>query len=551
MFENKKIRSQMFFGIAMLFVIVAVLSASSFHGSMKFRKLIKSTRGQAYEMPLVAELSFKISQLRTTIGDIGNSTPREVYQSATDNLSLSKNLSIHQLPPNALMSIREDLMSVRNAFENYRFQLENAEKYHTLGNNSQELSFVKKFDKAINTIESATELTKGDWFFDGPRSVNDLKKSVDGLQVETRKLPEFLKQRLQDFAKSARKEYHFWMALYVVMLLATLALATILIQRFNQRIFRPLEILVNGSRIVARGRYNHRIDLDSNDEMAELAGALNAMTSNFQEIKADLNQQVRDRTREVVRIEKMASVGFLAAGVAHEINTPLASIAWSAESLESRIQDILDPEPNHESDHHAEIEDMKKYLRRIQDEAFRCKGITSALLDFSRMGDTKKQSVNLGEIIQTVIEMLRPLSKYRGRKIEFAGDPTLHALVNSQEIKQVALNLITNSLDSVAADGGHVKIRLESKDNNAVLVVSDNGCGMDSEVLQHLFEPFFTRRRDGQGTGLGLSITYQIIQEHGGQIIPYSAGTGKGSRFTITLPLENNEKSKSRKRIAA
>ena len=544
MLEKRRIRSQMYFGVAMMLVIVVVLSISSFHGSLKFRKLIKSARGRAYEMPLVAELAVKISQLRATIGDIAGAAPCDVYQSATNNLP------IDELPDGSLTSIRHDLLSVRNAFENYRYQLENADTDNPLGNNEQELEFVEHFHEAITKIEAVAEGSERNWIWNGPRSLDELKNNVDELQIQTSQLPKFLNQRLDDFAKSARTEYHVWMTLSAIFTCSAVLLLYILIQRFNQRIFRPLEILVNGSRIVANGRYNHRIELETNDEMAELAGALNAMTSNFQEIKSDLNQQVRVRTKEVVRSEKMASVGFLAAGVAHEINNPLASITWSAESLEARIHDILDPDQTQsELEQQQQIADMKKYLRRIQDEAFRCKGITSALLDFSRMGDTKKQSTNLTEIVQTVIDMVRPLSKYRDRKITFDSDPTTHALVNSQEIKQVVLNLITNSLDSVT-QGGNVNIRLERNDKFAVLVVRDDGCGMSNEVLQHLFEPFFTRRRDGQGTGLGLSITYQIIQEHGGQIVPHSAGPGKGATFTITLPLVENEEAKTRK-IAA
>lgn len=544
MLEKRRIRSQMYFGVAMLLVIVAVLSVSSFHGSLKFRRLIKSARGRAYEMPLVAELSVKISQLRATIGDIAGTKTSEVYQSATNNSP------INELSGGALTSIRHDLLHVRNAFENYRFQLVNSDTNNPLGNNTQELLFVRHFDDAITKIEAVADGTRGSWIWDGPQSLDELKKSVDELQIKTSQLPKFLNQRLDDFAESARTEYHVWMTLSALFTVGAVLLLFILIKRFNERIFRPLEVLVNGSRIVAHGRFNHRIDLDTNDEMAELAGAMNAMTSNFQSIKADLNRQVRERTKEVVRSEKMASVGFLAAGVAHEINNPLASIAWSAESLESRIQEILDPaNDGQDEDHEAQIADMKKYLRRIQDEAFRCKGITSALLDFSRMGDTKKQSANLTEIIQTVIDMVRPLSKYRGRSINFKSDPTTNALVNPQEIKQVALNLITNSLDSVA-DGGTVNIRLERDDKFAVLVVEDDGCGMTQEVLQHVFEPFFTRKRDGQGTGLGLSITYQIIEEHGGRIVPFSAGPGAGSKFTITLPLVENETRKERLRVA-
>ena len=545
MLEKRKIRSQMYFGVTTMLVIVALLSFSSFHGSMKFRELIKSARGRAYEMPLVAELSVKISQLRATIGDIPLAAdPCDIYQSATNNSPL------HELPDGALTKIRNDLLPVRNAFEHYRFQLEVSDTSNPLGNNAQELLFVKHFDEAITKIEAVAN-NRGTWVWDAPKSLDELKQNVDELQIKTSQLPRFLNQRLDDFAKSARTQYHVWMLLSALLTLSAFILLFVLIQRFNHRIFRPLEILVNGSRIVAKGRYNHRIDLETNDEMAELAGALNAMTRNFQQIKSDLNQQVRERTKEVVRSEKMASVGFLAAGVAHEINNPLASIAWSAESLESRIQEILDPDETvSEFEQAAQIEDMKKYLRRIQDEAFRCKGITSALLDFSRMGDTNKQPANLGEIVQTVIDMVRPLSRYRNREIEFNSDPSIQAIVNPQEIKQVALNLITNSLDSVA-EGGNVKIHLDRNEEFAVLVVSDNGCGMTNEVLQHLFEPFFTRKRDGQGTGLGLSITYQIIQEHGGKILPESDGPGKGSKFTITLPLVKDEKRQTSTRRAA
>jgi signal transduction histidine kinase len=110
------------------------------------------------------------------------------------------------------------------------------------------------------------------------------------------------------------------------------------------------------------------------------------------------------------------------------------------------------------------------------------------------------------------------------------------AKVNPQEIKQVVLNLITNALDGLDA-GGVVQVVLRRSAGMAELEVTDNGCGMTDEVMQHLFEPFFTRRRDGQGTGLGLSITYGIVQDHGGEIVPFSEGPGRGSRFLVTLPL--------------
>ena len=188
---------------------------------------------------------------------------------------------------------------------------------------------------------------------------------------------------------------------------------------------------------------------------------------------------------------------------------------------------------------------MKKYLRRIQSEAFRVKEITGGLLDFSRMGDVQKKPTNLNLVIASVIDIVKPLSKYRSRNILFHADETIVITVNEQELKQVSLNLITNALGSVE-EGGTVDIELRRDGDSAVLTITDDGCGMDDEVKQHLFEPFFTRRRDGQGTGLGLSITYQIIEEHGGCISAYSEGLGRGSTFTIRLPLVKNDQKFSR-----
>jgi signal transduction histidine kinase len=109
-----------------------------------------------------------------------------------------------------------------------------------------------------------------------------------------------------------------------------------------------------------------------------------------------------------------------------------------------------------------------------------------------------------------------------------------------QELKQVILNLVTNALDSLDP-GGTVWLTLKKAGQFAELVVRDNGCGMNEEVLRHLFEPFFTRRRDGSGTGLGLSITYRIITDHGGTIEPASDGAGQGSRMRVLLPLVAKE----------
>jgi signal transduction histidine kinase len=172
----------------------------------------------------------------------------------------------------------------------------------------------------------------------------------------------------------------------------------------------------------------------------------------------------------------------------------------------------------------------------IQKEAFRCKQITEKLLDFSRLGDSQKYNTDLHELVAGVIEMICHLGKYHDKSILLADGPPVIAEVNAQEIKQVVLNLIANALDSIDAHGT-VRVSLTQRRDEAEITVEDDGCGMTDEVIQHLFEPFFTRRRGGQGTGLGLSITYRIVEEHQGQIVATSDGVGKGSRFTVILPL--------------
>jgi len=262
--------------------------------------------------------------------------------------------------------------------------------------------------------------------------------------------------------------------------------------------------------------------------MAELADAFNDMTERFQEIRDDLDGQVQLRTREVIRNEQLASVGFLAAGVAHEINNPLASIAMCAESLESRL-DSTTPTA-------ADRQVTKRYLELIQNEAFRCKGITEKLLDFSRLGEVRRQATAIMALVGDVAEMLRHVGRFAGRAIEVESSSDVLVMVNPQEIKQVVLNVLVNALDSIE-ESGNVRVGLRRSGREAVLTFTDDGCGMSEEVLEHLFEPFFTRRKAGQGTGLGLSIVHRIVADHGGRIEALSRGVGMGSTFRVTLPI--------------
>jgi signal transduction histidine kinase len=294
-------------------------------------------------------------------------------------------------------------------------------------------------------------------------------------------------------------------------------------------IFDPIRKLHQGARRVAQGDFNYRVQLATRDEMAELADAFNKMTARFQEIAADLDRQVQERSRQLVRSERLAGVGFLAAGVAHEINNPLSAIAMAAESLEGRLARSLDTfEP-------AEATVAHQYLCMIQDESFRCKQITERLLDFARGRDAVRESTDVARLVSEVVAMVQHLSKYREKKIDFATAGPCCADVNGPEIKQVILNLVANGLDAVER-GGTLRIKLHEQTDHLVLEFEDDGCGMTPDVIENLFEPFFTRKQSGQGTGLGLSISHRIIGQHGGTISATSPGPGLGSTFAVRLP---------------
>ncbi len=296
---------------------------------------------------------------------------------------------------------------------------------------------------------------------------------------------------------------------------------------------------------VAQGNFTGRVQVSSGDEMQDLAAAFNHMADRLQETYRDLERQVAERSKQLVRSERLAGVGFLAAGVAHEINNPLASISFCGEALERRLKDLLAQHPGN-----ADVPLIQRYVGMIQQEAFRCKEITQKLLEFSRMGDRPRQMSDLAALVQGVLEMVQHLPNHKEKRIVFEVHQRPHLLLSAPEIKSVVLNLIVNALESMDL-GGLLTIKLDVFNEQAVLAFTDAGCGMTQEVLDNLFEPFFTRSRTGKGTGLGLSISHRIISQHGGEIEATSPGPNQGSTFTVRIPLRQAESGPQTDPVAA
>lgn len=238
-----------------------------------------------------------------------------------------------------------------------------------------------------------------------------------------------------------------------------------------------------------------------------------------------------EAVRAISRAEKLAAVGRLAAGVVHEINNPLATIAACAEALEQRIE-----EGDFEGS--ESVDDLAEYLGLIKNEAFRCKTITTDLLDFSRVRASDRTPVDLGEIVRSAANLISHQKRGANisQRIKIESDlPPVSA--DGGQIQQAVIALATNAIDSMP-DGGKLTFRVFSKGNRLVVEVEDSGSGISPENMPKIFEPFFTTKDVGKGTGLGLSVCYGIISEHGGRISVRSK-VGKGTVFGIFLPVAN------------
>lgn len=524
MLSRWPIRYKLTLGLVLLLVIVLTLAVSGFQGVYAYRGLVKSIT-RTSELPLAQH----VGDLRVTLGQTRRL--QEGIFTATEEPPVEAHILREQF--------RTQFQDVRNTLAQYESQLDARQVLgQPVENFHRERETVRKLKQSLRLIEQLNR--DEDWIIDTV-AVDRLNAEAVNLQRYSGELTSYLRERLNHFSAEVRTKYRVWIVLaWTTTIAAGVMLAAVLLL-FWKWIFLPLRIVIRASRRIAEGDFHHRIHLPTRDEMASLADALNDMTERFLTIRDELDSQVKQRTREVVRSERMASVGFLAAGVAHEINNPLASVAFCAESLRDRLQETFPPDAEVDEDLGNELRVMRDYLQMIEAEAFRCKDITEKLLDFSRMGDVEKQDTDLAELVQGVIDMVRHLGKYREKKIEFACSDHVVAPVCSQEIKQVVLNLIANALDALDA-GGTVRVELRTVAGRAELIVTDDGCGMTPEVIEHLFEPFFTRRRDGQGTGLGMAISYRIVADHGGHIGATSDGPGHGSRFHVTLPLVQYEK---------
>ena len=511
--------------LALLILPVFILAGAGLYAVKLNQQQTRDVTWRVNVLPVAGKLSRHVSGLQAIHGELrGIQTTRRPFSPTF--IEGDGFRSLHE------SRFSQTLAGLKQSYEDYRQLLEDRVQEIGIDESfAQEFATVHDIRTAIQELDETVQ--RPGWSATVP-GLEKVEFQLETLQRHTDRLPVHLADELHWYSRAIRKHADWLQMTVILCVTISLALMLLLIWLSFRWIFKPLHVLVEGSRQIAAGKYDTRIELPTKDEIAELADAMNFMTEQFEEkvrqleeSRRDLDDKVQQKSRELVRSERLASVGFLAAGVAHEINNPLMAISACAESLQRRIESRGNTSPD--------FSDMKRYLTMIQEEAFRCKGITERLLGLARKEPAERTKTDFVPIITDMLEMLRQQDAFKRKNATLDLPVSLEITVNAQEMKQVVLNLLTNAFQNTDKEG-QITIRLCERDNAAVFSVQDNGVGMDSEVLENIFEPFFTRQKGGNGNGLGLSITHRIVEEHRGRISVSSEGPGKGAAFVVELP---------------
>jgi two-component system NtrC family sensor kinase len=314
------------------------------------------------------------------------------------------------------------------------------------------------------------------------------------------------------------------------------ALVILLTYRIIHVLTRPIRQMVEATRSVAAGNFDHPVAVATEGEIGLLAHSINAMQGSLRQMRADLEEATRTledkvwaRTTELARMqarmaqsERLASIGVLAAGVAHEINNPLGGIlALTALTLE----DLPAGDARR-----ANLEEVVRQTRR-------CGEIVKHLLEYSRQHRVSAEAVDLNELLEKTLALLERQSIFLNVRVERRLEPGLPTVVaDRSQLQQVFVNILINAVQAMDERGTvAVATRLDPSRGEVALTFRDTGCGIPAEQLDRIFDPFFTTKESGQGTGLGLSIAYGIVSRHQGTITVEST-PGEGTTFTVRLP---------------
>lgn len=315
---------------------------------------------------------------------------------------------------------------------------------------------------------------------------------------------------------------------------------------------RPVKRLIAGMSMVSSGDLGQKLEVSSGDEFGKLAGAFNRMTEELARAKEEntawsktLEQKVEEKTadlerahKHIVTVEKMASLGNLAATVAHELNNPLEGILTFAKLMMKRLKrgGLVQKDQDQ----------MHDELKLVADEALRCGNIVKNLLVFARQRGGSFGIVQVKTIINRCIMLMNHHAQMNSIAVDVSCPEGLEMECDADQVQQALIALVSNAIEAMVdpsgkKPGNSLRVEVDAPGNGETIVlrVSDTGCGMSDNVKRHIFEPFFTTKSEGKGVGLGLAVVYGIVQRHHGTIHVDST-EGKGTTFMLEFPIKQD-----------
>ncbi len=300
----------------------------------------------------------------------------------------------------------------------------------------------------------------------------------------------------------------------------------------SRQITKPLHSLIEAAKKISSGNLSQPITVDSKNEVKTLAREFEMMRRRLLESYTNLESKIEERTNalreaqfQISHQEKMASLGLMAAGIAHEIGNPLTSISSMTQILKRKVKD------------EAQLEYITTILKNID----RISKIVRELVDFARPSSYETAWVNVNELIRNAVNIVKydRRAKHIDIRLDLDSDiPQLYIVAD--QILQVFINILINAVDALTEADNLILVRSSRSDDYIKIEFEDTGSGIPEENLNKIFEPFFTTKKVGKGTGLGLSVSYGIIKNFNG-LINVNSEIGKGSTFTVKLPIENTE----------
>jgi two-component system NtrC family sensor kinase len=387
----------------------------------------------------------------------------------------------------------------------------------------------RSHDALVNSMGSLRKY--GSDFRAYQNAVDDLNELYRLERETVQKMREIARQIQQFFRELAAKErqaIHVTMSRSVTLLLIALLTAVVLGAIVNTKlamsIAAPLRRMERFTKRIAEGDFSEKLEVTGNDEIASLGRSFNRMEEKLIEARAALENtitQLRAKKMELVEAEKLAAIGKLASGIAHEISNPLTSVmTFSNLMLEKTPPD------------HPDYGKLRMMVRETE----RARDIVRQLLSFGREIPINPVSMTINGPVNDALQTLVAQKAFDGIRVSVTlADGLPHALIDHERIRQVVSNILINAIHAITPPGT-IEVSTGVSDGFVEVIISDTGKGIPHEHLNKIFDPFFTTKDKTKGTGLGLAVSYGIIKKHGG-CIEVMSQVGKGSTFTVRLPI--------------